>query len=141
MGPAGALLNSVLDELKIDRSMIYVTNAVKHFKFIQRGKFRLHQNPRMSEITACKPWLLAELDAVKPRVVVCLGASAAKSIFGGTFQLMKNRGQVLSSPFAEQVVATFHPSAVLRAQDDDQRAAMRQTLRDDLALAMRLAEL
>jgi uracil-DNA glycosylase len=139
VGPAGLLLDEILKQLGIDRTTMYVTNAVKHFKFVQRGKTRLHENPRMSEITACRPWLLAELDALKPTVVVCLGASAAKSLFGGTFELMKSRGKVLSTPYAERVIATVHPSALLRARDEDTRTKLRSMLEADLTLASQLA--
>ncbi len=139
VGPAGRILDKVLAELQIERSSVYVTNAVKHFKFIQRGKLRLHQNPRMSEITACRPWLLAEIDAVRPRVVLCLGASASKSLLGGTFALMRDHGKILSTPYADQVVATIHPSAVLRARDQQSGEQLYSFLRDDLALAYHAA--
>jgi len=139
VGPAGRILDKVLIELNIDRSNVYVTNAVKHFKFIQRGKLRLHQNPRMSEITACRPWLLAEMDAVRPKVVLCLGASASKSLLGGTFALMRDHGKILSTPYADQVVATIHPSAVLRARDQQSGEQLYNFLRDDLALAYHVA--
>jgi DNA polymerase len=135
VGPAGGVLDRILEDLRIPRSALFVTNAVKHFKFVQRGKLRLHQNPRMSEITACRPWLLAEIDAVQPKVVLCLGASASKSLLGGTFALMKDHGKVLSTPYAEKVIATIHPSAVLRARDEESRQTMRQFLAQDLALA------
>ena len=102
VGPAGGLLRRAMDELHIKPAEVFMTNAVKHFKFVQRGKLRLHQSPRMSELNACRPWLAAEIDAVKPRVILCLGASAAKSLLGGTFALMKQRGQILSTPYAEQ---------------------------------------
>ena len=138
VGPAGLLLDQILKDLDLDRTTMYVTNAVKHFKYVQRGKLRLHANPRMSEITACKPWLLAEIDALQPDVVVCLGASAAKSLFGGTFQLMKSRGTILSTPYAERVIATVHPSAILRAQNGDLKAQMRSMLTADLTLASSL---
>ena len=139
VGPAGKLLEQTLRELKIDRSQVYVTNAVKHFKFVLRGKLRLHQNPRLSEIVACKPWLLAELDAVRPKVVLCLGASAAKALLGGTFGLMKQRGEVLSTPYAERVLATLHPSAILRARDEQSREQMMEMFKADLAKAALLA--
>ncbi len=139
VGPAGRILDKVLAELQIDRSAVYVTNAVKHFKFIQRGKLRLHQNPRMSEISACRPWLLAEIDAVRPKVVLCLGASASKSLLGGTFALMRDHGKILSTPYANQVVATIHPSAVLRARDPQTGEQLYNFLRDDLALAFHAA--
>jgi probable DNA metabolism protein len=135
VGPAGIMLRKALEELQIDAKTIFVTNAVKHFKFVLKGKRRLHENPRISEINACRPWLLAELDAVKPQVVVCLGASAAKSLLGGTFTLMKSRGTVVESAYARQVVATVHPSAILRARDDQSRHGLYQFLKDDLALA------
>ncbi|MGI8772470.1 MAG: UdgX family uracil-DNA binding protein, partial [Acidobacteriaceae bacterium] len=110
VGPAGRMLDQVLDELELDREAMYVTNAVKHFKFVERGKRRLHQSPRLSEITACRPWLLAELQAVKPKVVVALGAAAAKSLLGGQFAMMQQRGTLVSSPYAERLVANIHPS-------------------------------
>jgi uracil-DNA glycosylase family protein len=135
VGPAGKLLRRAFDELDIDPATIYVTNAVKHFKFVQRGKLRLHQNPRMSEITACRPWLEAEIDAARPKVILCLGASAAKSLLGGTFGLMKDRGKLLSTRFAEHVMATIHPSAILRARDDESRDQLYEFLKTDLALA------
>lgn len=137
IGPAGNVLRKALAEIGLHDDDIYMTNAVKHFKFVQRGKLRLHQNPRMSEITACKPWLLAELDALKPKLVLCLGASAAKSLLGGTFALMRDRGKMLSTPYADHVMATVHPSAVLRARDDASRDMLYQHLRDDLLAAQR----
>ncbi len=139
VGPAGTHPRSSPRRAQIDRSTVYVTNAVKHFKFIQRGKLRLHQNPRMSEITACRPWLLAEIDAVRPKVVLCLGASASKSLLGGTFALMRDHGKILSTPYADQVVATIHPSAVLRARDQQSGDQLYSFLRDDLALAFHAA--
>jgi DNA polymerase len=135
VGPAGRVLDEVLEELQIDRREIYVTNAVKHFKFLQRGKLRLHQTPRLSEVTACRPWLLAEIEAGRPRVVVALGATAAKSLLGAKFALMKQRGTVVASPWAEQVIATVHPSAVLRAVDATMGEQLRGFLRQDLKLA------
>ena len=139
VGPAGRILDKVFDELQISRESIYLTNAVKHFKFVQRGKLRLHQNPRMSEITACRPWLLAEIDAVRPKVILCLGASASKSLLGGTFALMRDHGKVLSTAYADQVIATIHPSAVLRARDQASGEELYRFLRDDMALAWRSA--
>jgi uracil-DNA glycosylase len=140
VGPAGRILDGILADLEIDRSKIYLTNAVKHFKFVQRGKLRLHQSPRMSEINACRPWLLAEIDAVHPHVLLCLGASASKSLLGGTFALMRDHGKVLESPYAKQVVATIHPSAVLRARDDESREQLLTFLREDMALAWKTAQ-
>ncbi len=135
IGPAGAVLDSILAELRIPRPEVYVTNAVKHFKFVQRGKLRLHQNPRMSEISACRPWLLAEIEAIKPKVILCLGASASKSLLGGTFALMKDHGKLIHSPYAEKVLATIHPSAVLRARDEPNRQQLKHFLTTDLAVA------
>ena len=139
VGPAGGVLRKALDELGIAHGEVFMTNAVKHFKFVQRGRLRLHQNPRMSEITACKPWLTAEIEAIQPRVILCLGASAAKSLLGGTFALMKERGTLKQTAFAERVMATVHPSAVLRAADEPGRALLYNYLRDDLALAYQTA--
>ncbi len=139
VGPAGRILDKVFEELNISRESVYLTNAVKHFKFVQRGKLRLHQNPRMSEISACRPWLLAEIEAVRPRVILCLGASASKSLLGGTFALMRDHGKVLASPYADQVIATIHPSAVLRARDQTAEEELYRFLRDDMALAWKSA--
>ncbi len=140
VGPAGRVLRDALNEVGIAPEQVFMTNAVKHFKFVQRGKLRLHQNPRMSEITACKPWLNAEIDAVKPKVILCLGASAAKSLLGSTFALMRERGTIKQTPFAEHVIATVHPSAVLRAADPPGRDLLYGYLRDDLALALLTAQ-
>lgn len=138
VGPAGRLLNEVLREAEIDRETVYVTNAVKHFKFKEQGKRRLHESPRLKEIVACRPWLLAEMEAVKPEVVVCLGASAAKSLLGAKFALLRERGKVMASAYAERVVATVHPSAILRATDAVRAAEMREMLLQDLRFAARL---
>lgn len=135
VGPAGHILRKALDELHIKAADVYVTNAVKHFKYVQRGKFRLHKSPSTSQTNACRPWLLAEIDAIKPRVVVCLGAAAAKSLLGTKFSLMKERGHIQSTPYAEHVLATIHPSAVLRNRDPADHAKLYGYLRDDLALA------
>ena len=140
VGPAGALLDKALEEAGIPRGDVYVTNAVKHFKWEPRGKRRIHKKPRMSEIKACRPWLEAEVDAIKPVVVICLGASAAQSVFGSQFKLMQQRGQVLHSSLAEQVVATIHPSAVLRAPDAEGRRAAYAMLVEDLRVAARLLQ-
>jgi DNA polymerase len=139
VGPAGGVLRRAMDELHIKPAELYVTNAVKHFKFVQRGKLRLHQNPRMSEINACRPWLQAEIDAVKPRVILCLGSSAAKSLLGSTFSVMKQRGEILSSPYADHVIATVHPSAILRTREEQDHERLYRYLVDDLALAYSMA--
>ena len=135
VGPAGAVLDEILQELRIPRGEVYVSNAVKHFKFVLRGKRRIHENPRMGEINACRPWLTAEIEIVKPVVVVCLGASASKSLLGGSFSLMKDHGKPFSTSFAKQVYATVHPSAVLRAPDADRRQELRAMLAVDLERA------
>jgi DNA polymerase len=140
VGPAGKLLRKAMAELGIDPAQVYVTNAVKHFKFVQRGKLRLHQNPRMSEISACRPWLLAEIETVKPRIILCLGASASKSLLGGTFALMKDRGKLLESPHGAPVMATVHPSAVLRARDEAAREELMGFLKMDLRRAWELGQ-
>ena len=132
VGPAGAILDKALADAGIPRERVYLTNAVKHFKWEPRGKRRIHKKPRMSEVKACRPWLEAELRAVQPAVVVCLGATAAQSMMGASFKLMKERGQVVSSPIAPRLVATIHPSAVLRAPDSEGRRAAYEMLVADL---------
>jgi uracil-DNA glycosylase len=119
VGPAGRLLDEALQDAGIDRDAAYVTNAVKHFKWQPRGKRRIHQKPNAAEIAACRPWLDAELAVLKPRVLVCLGATAAQALLGRTFRVTKQRGTPVDSPLAEIVIATIHPSAILRAQDRD----------------------
>lgn len=140
VGPAGRILHQAMDELSISPATVFVTNAVKHFKFTQRGKLRLHQTPRMSEITACRPWLLAEIQTVRPGVILCLGATAAKSLLGSTFSLTQNRGHILSTPFADKVMATFHPSAILRAPDPQASEDLYHFLKLDLQLAHETAQ-
>ena len=117
VGPAGRLLDRALDEAGIDRSATYVTNVVKHFKWQARGKRRIHQKPNWTEMTACRPWLEAELAVVEPRVLVCLGATAAQALLGRQFRVTQSRGELVDSPLAEIVTATIHPSAILRAED------------------------
>ena len=119
VGPAGRMFDKALAEVGIDRSRVYVTNTVKHFKWQQRGKRRLHQKPNWTEMTACRPWLDAELELVHPRVLVCLGATAAQALLGRQFRVTKQRGVPVDSSLAEVVLATIHPSAILRAQDRD----------------------
>ena len=132
VGPAGKLLNKSLEEAGIDRSNVYVTNAVKHFKFEERGKRRLHKKPRMSEIKACKPWLEAEMSLLKPEVIVCLGATAAHALLGPKYRLTKERGKFVEHHLAPHVTATIHPSAVLRAPDAEGRHEEYRKLVDDL---------
>jgi DNA polymerase len=140
VGPAGKLLERALEQAGIDRSDVYVTNVVKHFKWeaASRGKRRIHKKPRHSEIEACRPWLDSELEAVKPRVLVCLGASAAQSLLGNEFRVSRDRGRPVASPLAPQVVATVHPSSILRAQDDESRESQMQAFVEDLKLVARL---
>jgi uracil-DNA glycosylase family protein len=136
VGPAGKLLDRALEEAGIDRTRTYVTNAVKHFKFkrAERGKRRIHQKPGRTEVVACRPWLLAELDAVRPSLVVFLGATAAQSLLGTGFKVTKERGKVVELPDrAEPAVATVHPSSVLRS--DDREAAYQDLVKDLKAAA------
>lgn len=135
VGPAGKLLDRALVEAGIQRDAVYITNAVKHFRFERRGSKRIHRTPQMTEIKACKPWLEAEIRAVKPQVIVCLGATAAKSLLNLQNLLMKHRGQIFSSPYAEKVIATIHPSAILRVPDPLTSEQLFQTLCRDLRLA------
>src|SRR5256714_15327713 len=121
VGPAGLLLDRALVEAGINRDEVYVTNAVKHFKWEPRGQRRIHKKPRASEIEACKPWLEAEIAVVKPELVVCLGATAAQALLGKGFSVLRQRGEVLQSAVAPRVMATVHPSSLLRATDDDER--------------------
>jgi uracil-DNA glycosylase len=136
VGPAGALLDQALESVGIERTKVFITNVVKHFKWEPRGKRRLHAKPSSREIAACRPWLDAELELVRPRVIVCLGATSAQALLGRDFRVTKQRGEVLSSPYGS-VVATFHPAAVLRAPDGEVRQQMRQALFDDLRTAAR----
>src|SRR5437763_2697855 len=128
VGPAGKLLDKALEDAGIDRSQVYVTNVVKHFKWQARGKRRIHQKPNWSEIAACRPWLEAELDVIEPRVLVCLGATAAQALLGRDFRVSRQRGELVDSDLAENVIATVHPSSILRAEDRD--AQFREFVRD-----------
>src|SRR6266403_3783723 len=121
VGPAGRILDKALEEAGIDRKEVYVTNAVKHFKWEPRGKRRIHKKPNSLEIAACKPWLEAEIEVIRPDVIVCLGATAAQAIFGPLFRVTRERGKVLSSKFAPKVLATVHPSSLLRQSDEESR--------------------
>jgi len=121
VGPAGKILNRALEEAGIDRDLVYVTNVVKHFKWKPRGKRRIHEKPNAREIAACRPWLDAEIAVVKPRVLVCLGATAAQALLGRTFKVTEHRGELLRSELAPYVMATVHPSSLLRAPDDETR--------------------
>jgi len=123
VGPAGRLLDRALEEAGIDRSAAYVTNAVKHFKWKPRGKRRLHQTPRAGEIEACKPWLAAEVEAIKPQALLAMGATATRSLFGSKFKVLKDRGRQIDSPLAPVAAVTIHPSAILRVRERDEREA------------------
>jgi DNA polymerase len=137
VGPAGKLLDRALEEAGIDRRTVYVTNAVKHFKWQQRGKRRIHEKPKPREVAACRPWLEAEIEAVRPRVVVCLGATAAQDILGNAFRVSRQRGEFIRSPLGPVVTATVHPSSILRAPDDETRARERAAFVADLAKVAR----
>jgi len=123
VGPAGRILDDSLEKAGIDRRAVYVTNVVKHFKWEPRGKRRIHQKPNSVEIGACRPWLDAEIALVKPDVVVCLGATAAQALLGRTFRVSRQRGEFVPSSLAPRVLATVHPSSILRAPDDETRRA------------------
>ena len=134
VGPAGRLLDRALETAAIARDDVYVTNVVKHFKWEPRGKRRIHAKPSQLEIAACLPWLQAELDLVKPEAVVCLGATAAQALLGARFRVTKQRGQWVSAPWAPRVLATVHPSSILRAPDDETRHREFDGLVADLAV-------
>ena len=121
VGPAGILLDRALEDAGIDRADVYLTNAVKHFKFEERGKRRIHKAPSTTEIVACKPWLLAEVQLVQPEMIVCLGATAARAVLGKEHQLLKERGHFFPNSLAKLVTATVHPSAILRSRDEESR--------------------
>jgi uracil-DNA glycosylase len=132
VGPAGKLLARALEEAGIDRAKVYVTNVVKHFNWAPRGNRRIHKKPNAMEIAACRVWLQAELAAVKPKVLVCLGATAAQALLGKDFRVSRQRGQLVPSPLAPHAAATVHPSSILRAPDDDTRHAEYQLFVQDL---------
>jgi DNA polymerase len=139
VGPAGKIMDRALEQAGIDRKDVYVTNAVKHFKWEPRGKRRIHQKPNSREIAACKPWLEAELRLVKPKLVVCLGATAGQTIFGPSFRVTRERGKVLSSKLAPRVVATVHPSSLLRQPDEESREREYAHFVSDLRVALKAA--
>jgi uracil-DNA glycosylase family protein len=132
VGPAGKMLDRALDEAGIDRSAVYVTNVVKHFKWEPRGKRRIHKKPNAAEITACRPWLETEIQLVKPRALVCLGATAAQALLGASFKVTAHRGEFIASPLAPLVLATVHPSSLLRAPDEETRRRETERFIDDL---------
>jgi uracil-DNA glycosylase family protein len=132
VGPAGKLLDRCLEEAEIDRRKVYVTNTVKHFKWEPRGKLRIHKKPSMKEIHACRPWLEAELEAVRPELIVCLGAVAAQSLLGSEFKVTKSHGEVQHVKGLPPIVATLHPSAILRARTEEDRERDTRTFIQDL---------
>ena len=139
VGPAGKLLRNAMETAGIDPRDVYITNAVKHFKFIERGKRRIHQKPKTIEVQACVPWLASEIEVVKPKVVVALGATAAQALLGSSFRLTKHRGEVFPSELAPAVIATVHPSSILRAPDDETRHEEMKLFVRDLKQIARMA--
>ncbi len=137
VGPAGDVLMRALAAAGLARGDVYLTNAVKHFSWEPRGKRRIHQTPRYSEIRACRPWLEAEIASVQPRLLVCLGATAAKALLGPQFRITKERGRILDSPWGAPALATWHPSAVLRADEPAHADELLAQLIADLTLAAR----
>jgi uracil-DNA glycosylase len=141
VGPAGRLLDAALEEAGIDRSHVYVTNVVKHFKWEPRGKRRIHAKPNAAEIGACRPWLEVEIALVKPRVLVCLGATAAQALLGKSFKVSRQRATLVPSPLAPIVSATVHPSSILRAPDDEaRREEMRRFVEDLRTIAREMSK-
>jgi len=140
VGPAGKLLDAALEEAGIDRKSVYLTNAVKHFKFErgEKSKRRIHKKPNDAEIRACRPWLEKEIEVLKPRIIVVLGATAAQSLLGKQFRVTQQRGKPVKSALADTVIATVHPSSVLRAPDDEREQARRDFFADIRAVAKRL---
>ena len=139
VGPAGKIMDRALEEAGIDRRHVYVTNAVKHFKWEPRGKRRIHKKPNSREIAACRPWLESELRLVKPQLVVCLGSTAGQAFFGSSFRVTQERGKVLSSKLAPKVVATVHPSSLLRQPDEESREREYDRFVIDLRAAVKAA--
>ena len=136
-GPAGQLLDRGLVDAGIDREQVYITNAVKHFKWLPRGKRRLHQKPSGREIPACRPWLVAEVEAIQPGVLVCLGATAARAVLGKITKISEHRGELLESDLGSRIVVTVHPSSILRIEDSDMRQVAMRHFIDDLRTARR----
>ena len=132
VGPAGRLLDKLLEEAGVDRKKVYVTNAVKHFKWEPRGQRRIHKKPNALEIAACRPWLEAEIASIRPKVIVCLGATAAQALLRRNFRVTQHRGQLLDLPLAPHVMATVHPSSILRAPDEETRHEEMRRFVEDL---------
>lgn len=139
VGPAGRLFDRALQDAGIDRSDVYVTNAVKHFKFEERGKRRIHKKPGNSDVKACRPWLEAEIMAIDPAIIVCLGATAAQSVFGPDYRVTKERGKFVAHPWGPHATSTIHPSAILRAPDEEQRHVEYERFVGDLKKVRSLA--
>ncbi|HVW84534.1 MAG TPA: UdgX family uracil-DNA binding protein [Bryobacteraceae bacterium] len=137
VGPAGRILDKALAEVGVDRSLVYVTNAVKHFKFEERGKRRIHARPRTAEISACRPWLEAELEIVRPKLIVCLGATAAQSLMGSSFRVTRDRGKLFETRWSGRLLATIHPSALLRMPERDRAAREYELFLADLSVIPR----
>jgi DNA polymerase len=135
VGPAGAGLSRALDAAGLDRRALYLTNAVKHFKWEPSGKLRLHKNPSAREVAACRPWLMAEIDAIRPAIVVCLGATAVRSLLGPSVRVGENRGQVCPGPRETKVLVTVHPSSIIRLRDAQERHIARDRFVEDLRIA------
>ncbi|HEV8436927.1 MAG TPA: UdgX family uracil-DNA binding protein [Methylomirabilota bacterium] len=140
VGPAGRLLDHALTEAGLDRGDIYITNIVKHFKWKPQGKRRIHDKPNASEVEACRPWFQAELELIKPDVLVCLGATAAQAVLGRQFRISAQRGQFVPSPLAPRVFATVHPSSLLRIEDDETRHEETQRLIEEMKLVARAVQ-
>src|SRR6184192_2296287 len=140
VGPAGKIMDRALEEAGIDRKKVYVTNAVKHFKWEPRGKRRIHQKPNSREVAACRPWLEAELRLVRPKLVVAMGSTAGQAIFGQSFRVTRERGKLLSAKIAPRVVATVHPSSLLRQPDEESRHREYKHFVADLRVAITAAD-
>lgn len=138
VGPAGKIMDRLLEQAGIDRRKVYVTNVVKHFKWEPRGKRRIHKKPGTREIAACRPWLDAEIAAVRPKAIVCLGATAAQALLGRSFRVTQHGGEFVPSPLAAYVMATIHPSAILRAPDDETRRRREQRFAQDMRRVAKL---
>jgi uracil-DNA glycosylase len=137
VGPAGRLLDGALEAVGLDRGHVYVTNAVKHFKWEERGKKRLHKKPGRREVVACRAWLEAEIFTIQPELIVTLGATAAQSLLGTAFRISQQRGEIIKSDWAPALVATYHPSAILRAPTSEDRRRMREEFVQDLRTAVK----
>ena len=137
VGPAGRMLDRALEDARIPRDAVYVTNAVKHFKWIWRGKRRLHQKPSVRQVVACRPWLEVEIEVVQPEILVCLGATAAQSVIGKSVAIMKERGKFIDSVLGKLTFVTIHPSAILRQRDNDERELEYHRFASELKLVKR----